>query len=85
LVWINRKKISQIINDYLCLPFFLLIILWGEGEGEGGRGVWRRWGREGRDGRLILTLSRAWPSKKPCQEYVQLGENILSLSCRYVP
>ncbi len=28
LVWINRKKISQIINDYLCLPFFLLIILW---------------------------------------------------------
>jgi hypothetical protein len=28
LVWRNRKKISQIINDYLCLPFFLLIILW---------------------------------------------------------
>jgi hypothetical protein len=28
LVWKNRKKISQIINDYLCLPFFLLIILW---------------------------------------------------------
>jgi hypothetical protein len=27
LVWKNRKKISQIINDYLCLPFFLLIIL----------------------------------------------------------
>jgi hypothetical protein len=27
LVWRNRKKISQIINDYLCLPFFLLIIL----------------------------------------------------------
>jgi hypothetical protein len=22
LVWINRKKISQIINDYLYLPFF---------------------------------------------------------------
>jgi hypothetical protein len=28
LVWRNRKKISQIINDYFCLPFFLLIILW---------------------------------------------------------
>jgi hypothetical protein len=28
LVWINRKKISQIINAYLYLPFFLLIILW---------------------------------------------------------
>jgi hypothetical protein len=28
LVWRNRKKINQIINDYLCLPFFLLIILW---------------------------------------------------------
>jgi hypothetical protein len=28
LVWRNRKKISQIINDYLCLQFFLLIILW---------------------------------------------------------
>ncbi len=28
LVWRNRKKISQIINDYLYLPFFLLIILW---------------------------------------------------------
>ncbi len=27
-VWRNRKKISQIINDYLSLPFFLLIILW---------------------------------------------------------
>jgi hypothetical protein len=27
LVWRNGKKISQIINDYLCLPFFLLIIL----------------------------------------------------------
>jgi hypothetical protein len=23
LVWRNRKKISQIFNDYLCLPFFL--------------------------------------------------------------
>jgi hypothetical protein len=30
LVWRNRKKISQIINDYLYLPFFLLIILWPE-------------------------------------------------------
>jgi hypothetical protein len=29
LVWRIRKKISQIINDYLYLPFFLLIILWG--------------------------------------------------------
>jgi hypothetical protein len=29
LVWRNRKKISQIINAYLSLPFFLLIILWG--------------------------------------------------------
>jgi hypothetical protein len=27
-VWRNRKKISQIIKDYFCLPFFLLIILW---------------------------------------------------------
>jgi hypothetical protein len=26
LVWRNRKKISQIINDYLYLPFFLLVI-----------------------------------------------------------
>jgi len=29
LVWRNRKKISQIINVNLYLPFFLLIILWG--------------------------------------------------------
>ncbi len=28
LVWRNKKKISQIINAYLYLPFFLLIILW---------------------------------------------------------
>jgi hypothetical protein len=30
LVWFGeiRKKISQIIKDYFCLPFFLLIILW---------------------------------------------------------
>jgi hypothetical protein len=27
LVWRNRKKISQIINAYSYLPFFLLIIL----------------------------------------------------------
>jgi hypothetical protein len=27
LVWRNRKNISQIIKDYFCLPFFLLIIL----------------------------------------------------------
>jgi hypothetical protein len=27
LAWRNRKKTSQIINDDLCLPFFLLIIL----------------------------------------------------------
>jgi hypothetical protein len=27
LVWRNRKKSSQIINAYLYLPFFLLIIL----------------------------------------------------------
>ncbi len=27
LVWRNRKKISQIIKDYLYLPFFLLFIL----------------------------------------------------------
>jgi hypothetical protein len=26
LVWRNRKKISQIINAYLYLPFFILII-----------------------------------------------------------
>jgi hypothetical protein len=31
LVWRNKKKISQIINDYLYLPFFLFIILWREG------------------------------------------------------
>jgi hypothetical protein len=28
LVWRSRKKISQIINAYLYLLFFLLIILW---------------------------------------------------------
>jgi hypothetical protein len=28
LFWRNRKKISHIINEYLYLPFFLLIILW---------------------------------------------------------
>jgi hypothetical protein len=28
VVWRKRKKISQIISDYLYLPFFLLIILW---------------------------------------------------------
>jgi hypothetical protein len=28
LVWRNRNKISQIINDYLYLQFFLFIILW---------------------------------------------------------
>jgi hypothetical protein len=27
LVWRNRKKISQIIEDYFYSPFFLLIIL----------------------------------------------------------
>ncbi len=27
LVWRDRKKISQIINDYFYLPFLLLIIL----------------------------------------------------------
>jgi hypothetical protein len=27
LVWKNRKKICQIINDYLYKPFFHLIIL----------------------------------------------------------
>ncbi len=27
LVWRNRKKISQIVNDYLYIPLFLLIIL----------------------------------------------------------
>ncbi len=27
LVWRIRKNISQIIKDYFCLPFFLLIIL----------------------------------------------------------
>jgi hypothetical protein len=31
LVWIIRKKISQIIKDYFHLPFFHLIILWGTG------------------------------------------------------
>ena len=28
LVWINRKKLSQIIKDYFYLRFFLLISLW---------------------------------------------------------
>ncbi len=28
LVGRNRKKISQIIKEYLYLPFFILIILW---------------------------------------------------------
>ncbi len=27
MVWRNRKKIRKIINDYLYIPFFLLIIL----------------------------------------------------------
>ena len=27
LAWRNRKKISQIINAYIYIPFFLLIIL----------------------------------------------------------
>jgi hypothetical protein len=45
LVWRNTKKIRQIFNDHLYLPFFLLIILWeGETEGmnerwQGGRGA----------------------------------------------
>jgi hypothetical protein len=30
LVWRIRKKISKIIKEYFCLPFFLLIILWLE-------------------------------------------------------
>jgi hypothetical protein len=30
LVWRNRKKVSQIINGYIYLPFFLLIIFWAE-------------------------------------------------------
>jgi hypothetical protein len=34
LVWRSRKKISQIIKDYLYLPFFLLIILWCRLTGE---------------------------------------------------
>jgi hypothetical protein len=28
LVWVNRKKMSQIIKDYFYIPFFLLVILW---------------------------------------------------------
>jgi hypothetical protein len=28
LAWRKRKKISQIINNYLFLSFFLLIIFW---------------------------------------------------------
>jgi hypothetical protein len=45
LVCRNRKKISQIINAYPYLPFFLLLILWVrlretvEGRGEEGRGI----------------------------------------------
>jgi hypothetical protein len=43
----NRKKISQIINDYFYLPFFLLIIFMvspiqvtvGRGWGGGGHGA----------------------------------------------
>jgi hypothetical protein len=47
LVWRNIKKISQIINANLFLPFFLVIILWRRGRRlRGGKG-----GREGREGR----------------------------------
>jgi hypothetical protein len=45
LVWRNRKKICQIINGYLYLPFFLLIILW-----VWIRGAWEE-GLAARDGR----------------------------------
>jgi hypothetical protein len=34
LVWRKRQKISQIMKDYFCLPFFLLIILWKKGMSE---------------------------------------------------
>jgi hypothetical protein len=45
LVWRYRKKISQIIKDYFYLPFFLLIILWGEGRDK-GEGKGRGYGQE---------------------------------------
>jgi hypothetical protein len=45
LVWRNRKKISQIIKDYLYIPFFLLIIL-----------CFHLSRREGRDGSPIVVL-----------------------------
>jgi hypothetical protein len=53
LVWRNRKKISQIINDYLYLPFFLLLILWSAPLGE-GRGVLK--GKRELDGKWSLEL-----------------------------
>jgi hypothetical protein len=45
LVWRNRKKISQIIKDYLYIPFFLLIIL-----------CFHLSRREGRDSSSIVVL-----------------------------
>jgi hypothetical protein len=52
LVWRNRKKISQIINDYLYLPFYLFIILWSfYTGGHTHTGQWRQGTRDG-PGRL---------------------------------
>jgi hypothetical protein len=56
LVWINRKKISQIINDYIYLPFFLLIILWSAGRFTVGRGG----GDDGVDNWIIYVSLRSY-------------------------
>jgi hypothetical protein len=60
LVWRNRKKISQIINAYLYLPFFLLIILWCEVSGCIGHGAKNKPNlpRELGEGRTNITLAK---------------------------
>ncbi len=46
LVWVNRKKISQIIKDYFYLQFFLLIILWYHPKPDNTRPwKWEAWTR----------------------------------------
>jgi hypothetical protein len=57
LVWRNRKKISEIINDYLYLPFFLLIILWSAPLGEGRGGLK---GKRELDGKWSLVEFTGW-------------------------
>jgi hypothetical protein len=57
LVWRNRKKISQIINDYLHLPFFLLIILCFEGNDRGTEPSKRFWD-------ATISHMREWEEKR---------------------